>query len=91
MQEAVAPPARRPAYQSTVDATALYPYATPQPPTGLYSLQRLRYDASGALARALRLPNSSLAALYPHWHCILFKLDRNVKQLHALRDSSPVA
>ena len=65
LQEAVAPPARRPAHQSIVDATALYPHATPQPPTGLCSLQPLRSDASGAFARAF------------------------VKQLHALRDSSP--
>jgi hypothetical protein len=70
LQEAVALPARRLAHQSIVDVTALYLYATPQRPTGLYSLQPLRSDASGALARALRLPNSSLAALYPHWHLL---------------------
>jgi hypothetical protein len=48
LQEAVAPPSRRPAHQSIVDATALCPYATPQPPTGLYSLQPLRPVAPGA-------------------------------------------
>ena len=66
LQEAVAPPARRLAHQSVVDATALYPYATPQPPTGLPPTASIR--CLRRLSSRVALANSSLGALYPHWH-----------------------